>query len=108
MVGRRCCAAHFNLGCGAPQPYLFDICVNRRNLRIEAGAGCGGAGAGVLISATKATLRFVVKWRMTANTYADSSLFALREAVGKLPWDDAQRDAQKMAQVVFCRHWLSS
>ncbi len=37
--------------------------------------------------------------RLTANTYADASLFALRGAVEKLPWnvpvDDAQRDAQK-------------
>jgi hypothetical protein len=37
--------------------------------------------------------------RLTANTYADASLFALRSAVERLPWfgstDDAQRDAQK-------------
>ncbi|MGB7769958.1 MAG: site-specific integrase [Verrucomicrobiia bacterium] len=37
--------------------------------------------------------------RLTANTYADASLFSLREAVAKLPWkglaDDAQRDAQR-------------
>jgi integrase len=33
--------------------------------------------------------------RLTSNTYADASLFALREAVERLPWDDAQRDAQK-------------
>ena len=37
--------------------------------------------------------------RLTANTYADASLFSLREAVAKLRWmggkDDAQIDAQK-------------
>jgi hypothetical protein len=37
--------------------------------------------------------------RLTANTYSDASLFALRGAVERLPWvgpeDDAQRDAQK-------------
>ena len=37
--------------------------------------------------------------RLTASTYADASLFALRSAVEKLPWfgstDDAQRDAQR-------------
>ena len=37
--------------------------------------------------------------RLTANTYADASLFSLRSAVEKLPWngceDDAQRDAQR-------------
>jgi len=37
--------------------------------------------------------------RLTANTYADASLFALRSAVEKLSWtgleDDAQRDAQR-------------
>jgi hypothetical protein len=37
--------------------------------------------------------------RLTANTYADASLFSLRSAVEKLLWDrgddDAQRDAQR-------------
>ena len=37
--------------------------------------------------------------RLTANTYADASLFSLRSAVDKLPWngleDDAQGDAQR-------------
>ncbi len=38
--------------------------------------------------------------RLTMTIYADSSLFALRPAVEKLPWncsgDDAQRDAQRI------------
>ena len=33
--------------------------------------------------------------RLTANTYADASLFSLRGAVGKLPWNDAGNDAQR-------------
>ncbi len=47
---------------------------------------------------------------LTMSIYADSSLFALRPAIEKLPWncpaDDAQRDAQT-AQGVFCRHRLA-
>ena len=38
--------------------------------------------------------------RLTANTYADASLFSLRSAVEKLPWngsaDDSQRDSQRI------------
>jgi hypothetical protein len=36
--------------------------------------------------------------RLTANTYADASLFALRSAVEKLPWTDSEGDAQRDAQ----------
>ena len=40
--------------------------------------------------------------RLTANTYADASLFSLRAAVEKLPFpspiDDKKRDAQRDAQ----------
>ncbi len=46
--------------------------------------------------------------RLTANTYADASLFALRGAIEKLQWNDSQRDVhKKTARRVFCRHWLS-
>ena len=36
--------------------------------------------------------------RLTANTYADASLFALRGAVEKLPWNGSAHDAQRDAQ----------
>ncbi len=36
--------------------------------------------------------------RLTANTYADASLFSLRSAVEKLPWDGGEDDAQRDAQ----------
>ena len=46
--------------------------------------------------------------RLTANTYADASLFSLRGAVEKLPWSGADHDAQIDAQKVGATGLLPS
>jgi integrase len=46
--------------------------------------------------------------RLTANTYADASLFSLRGAVGKLPWNDSPDDAQRDAQRIVPKGLLPS
>ena len=49
--------------------------------------------------------------RLTANTYADASLFSLRSAVEKLPWNGLEmthkETHKEMTLGVICRHWLS-
>jgi len=46
--------------------------------------------------------------RLTANTYADASLFSLRGAVEKLGWNGAEHDAQIDAQRLGARGHLGS